>query len=131
MGPAGVTLPRVMSNRDVDMHDFPDHANVLAVVSAYTDAQGAMPYALLRDAMASLDAIHDEMAISSSGSIGVAMALHNVVTDLRHLDLIDLGPAGTVVTSCGEDRLKAWNGKFRERRSHATRVLQELQFLPN
>ncbi len=130
MSAAGAILPAVMRTRDVEMHDYPDHANVLAVVSAYSKRVGPMPYALLLEVMESLKAVGDDMAIKTGGATGVAKALHNVVTDLRRLDLIDLGSSGTVLTPSGLEKATAWNGQFQERSEHAASSLRDLRFLP-
>lgn len=129
MTAAGATLPRVMRDRDVEMHDFPDHANVLAVVHAYVAGEGPMPYALLLSVMESLAALDHEAAIKKSDR-SVRLALHGIVSDLRRLDLIDLGSSGTVLTPCGEEQLQEWNGKFRNRSAKAADEMRELGFMP-
>jgi hypothetical protein len=130
MSAAGAILPAVMRTRDVEMQQYLDHANVLAVVSAYSERVGPMPYALLLEVMESLKAMGDDLAIQTGGGAGVAKALHNVVTDLRRLDLVDLGSSGTVLTPSGLEEATAWNGQFQDRREHATSSLQDLRFLP-
>ena len=80
MSAAGAILPAVMRTKDAEMHEYPDHANVLAVVFAYSETSGPMPYALLLEVMESLEAVRDDMAIHTGATTGVATALHNVVT---------------------------------------------------
>ena len=130
MSAAGAILPAVMRTKDAEMHEYPDDANVLAVVCAYSETSGPMPYALLLEVMESLEAVRDDMAIHTGGTTGVATALHNVVTDLRRLDLIDLGSSGTVLTPSGVKKANAWNGQFQERSEHAAAALRDLGFLP-
>ena len=125
---AEATLP-VMRNSDVAMHEFPDHANVLAVVHAYTEAAGPMPYQLLLDVMESFGATGNDMAIQHAGGVGVARGLHQILADLRRLDLIDMGSAGTELTPCGYSRLQGWNGLFRQRRTLARDAMTTMGFL--
>jgi hypothetical protein len=130
MSTAGAILPTVMRTRDGEMHDYPDHANVLAVVRAYSKTSGPMPYALLLEVMESLEAVRNDMAIHTGGATSVAVALHNVVTDLRRLDLVDLGSSGTVLTPAGVEKANAWNGQFEKRSEQAAAALRDLGFLP-
>lgn len=129
MATAEATLP-VMRDSQVGMHDFPDHANVLAVVDAYTSASGRpLPYVLLLDIMESLPGVDSEAAIPHASRIGVVTALHNIVADLRRLDLIEMGSAGTELTLCGRQRLEAWNGQFKARSKQAQAAMVEAGFL--
>lgn len=128
MSAAGAILPAVMRTRDGEMHEYPDHANVLAVVRAYSKTSGPMPYALLLEVMESLEAVGNDMAIHTGGATSVA--LHNVVTDLRRLDLVDLGSSGTVLTPSGVEKANAWNGQFEKRSEQAAAALRDLGFLP-
>lgn len=129
MSAVSAVLPVVMRTSEVDIHDYPDHANVLAVVRAYTEKLGPMPYALLLEVMEMLEAVSDRTAIQATGSAGLARALHSVVTDLRRLNLVELASSGTVLTPGGFQRTAAWNGNFRERSEHATQMLREFGFL--
>jgi hypothetical protein len=129
MNSAGAVLPAVMRTSDVEMHEYPDHANVLAVVRAYTAELGPMPYALLLEVMEMLEAVNDQTAIQAEGGTSLAQAVHNVVTDLRRLNLVELSSSGTVLTPGGLTKIATWNGKFRERSEHATQMLREFGFL--
>lgn len=124
------TYPPVMSAkdaRDTDVQQFPDHANVLAMVATYQEAYGAMPWPLLVDVMASLPSIGSSLALTRA-DVQVETVLMDIVTDLRARGFLEMTASGAISTATGDSYIKRWNGKFTSRKAQARRDLAELRF---
>ena len=121
------TYPQVMHTADANVDDFPDHANVLAVVATYQEKYGPMPWLALVDVMQSLPSINSPLCLGKAGR-RIETALLNITTDLRSLGFVELTSAGTIATSRGDEYIKSWNGKFTSRRENARKALAELRF---
>lgn len=125
------TYPPVMRDEDVrdgtDIDQFPDHANVLAVVATYQEKYQAMPWPLLVDVMASLPSIESTLCLTSP-SAQIDTVLMDIVTDLRARGLLMLTGSGAVSTPEGNAYICRWNGKFSSRKSEARKNLAELRF---
>lgn len=121
------TYPQVMQRDDASVDDFPDHANVLAVVSTYQEQYGPMPWLVLLDVMESLPSISSGLQLSKAGR-RVEAALLDITTDLRSLGFVELTAAGTISTSKGDRYIEKWNGKFTARKELARTALGELRF---
>lgn len=121
------TYPSVMRSANTDVDQYPDHANVLAVVATYQVEYGAMPWRVLVDVMGSLPSINSDLALGGAGR-HVEAALVDIVADLRALGFIELTGEGTVRTERGESYIKEWNGKFERRKDQARAALARLRF---
>lgn len=110
-----------------DVDDFPDHANVLAVVATYQEEYDAMPWPLLVDVMASLPSINSSLALSRQG-VQADAVLMDIVTDLRARDFLEMTASGAISTAQGDQYIQQWNGKFTARKKQARKDLAELRF---
>ncbi|NHA67723.1 hypothetical protein [Phycicoccus flavus] len=120
----------IMTSTDVAADDFPNHANVLALVSAYTQATGEpMPWAAIVEVVERLQLEGNPAGLEMRGSLRVGEALGDIVTDLRRLNLLHFGVNGTDLTAAGEEMASRWNGRFTQRRESATTALRELRVI--
>lgn len=117
-----MTLP-VMSDRHAPITQFPQHANVMALVKAFEEP---VPWALLLEVVTRLQRSAPEVALGEIPLSRIDAALLDVVTDLRSLGLLDVRPVGTVFTDAGEDTIREWNGQFTERLAAAKAALLTL-----
>lgn len=116
----------VMRDRHASISDFPAHANVMALIKAFGEP---VPWALLLEVVAQLQHTASETALGSLPAARVESTLLDVVTDLRALGLVSLGPTGTVFTDAGEDVIREWNGQFTARLDAARQALKALGIL--
>lgn len=124
------SLPKRMSARNAEMHEYPDHASVLAVLSAYQEAtREAMPWSLLVIVIEELQTEDSELKFVTEGVALLDASVRQIVADLRALGLVSLGSDGTRVTAAGEAACAAWNGMFRQRKEYARQELEQHGFL--
>lgn len=124
--------PPIMSSTNATAEEYPGHANVLALVSAYTEAvDSPMPWATLVDVIESLQLQGNPAGLQAPGPSTVDDVLGDIVTDLRRLNLLRFGVHGTTITDTGEEVAKAWNGQFTGRRQQAAAALRELRVIPD
>lgn len=121
------TYPPVMQSTAASVEDFPDHANVLAVIATFQDEYSAIPWAVLVDVVASLPSIGSGLALSGPPH-QTEQALVDIVADLRTLGLVEMTSKGTISTSQGDEYIERWNGKFASRKAQAQESLAKLRF---
>lgn len=121
------TYPPVMRANETDVDDFPDHANVLAIVATYQEQYDAMPWPLLVDVVASLPSIGSRLALSKQ-SVQVDAVLMDIVTDLHARGFLEMTASGAISTARGDEYIRQWNGKFSTRKDWARKDLAELRF---
>lgn len=106
-----VTLP-VMSAVDAPFNQVPQHANVMAIIKALDDA---VPWAVLREVVAQLQHREPDLCLQDVPINAIDAILLDIVTDLRALGLVTVGPSGSVLTAAADDTIRAWNGEFSRR----------------
>lgn len=124
----GTIAPPIMKDRLASVDEFPDHANVLAIIRAYMDNFGPMPWPLLVDVVGSLPSIGSDLQLTDVRR-GLDQTLVDIVSDLRSLGFVELTPAGTMPTAAADEYIRAWNGRFATRKTRATEALEELRFV--
>lgn len=106
---------------------YPEHAQVLALLSAYTAVYGnPAPWLELVSIVERLVEKDSPAAPHLAPLQRTADALADLVTDLRRLDLIQSGPAGSALTENGEAVAATWNGHFARRRERAIEAIRDL-----
>lgn len=122
-----VAYPPVMHRENTNVDQYPDHANVMAVIATYNEKYGPMPWSVLIDVLASLPSINSTLVLRQAGR-RVEEALVDITSDLRALGFLELTADGTVSTSQGHEYIREWNGKFTARQKQARKDLARLRF---
>lgn len=122
-----MTVP-LMKNSAEDQAPDPQR-KVLAVLAAYTDAVGPMPWSMLLYTMERLQQTRHELSLGKEFDGEVERNLYQVVQNLQLLNLVKSGPKGTEFTNPGSAVLRSWNGKFAARKDAATAELGRMGLL--
>ncbi|MFC7495571.1 MULTISPECIES: hypothetical protein [unclassified Nocardioides] len=115
----------VMTSADAALLEVEVHANVLALIEAYTKAVGtSMPWATLLAAASATPLGHELLSIRVAPGIRVTSVVRDAVSDLLSLGLVETGPAGLHITDSGCDMVRGWNGEYRRRLEAAETLLR-------
>jgi len=135
MRDAVITAPApglaVMTTPDAPITEVEVHADVLALIEAYTDATDkAMPWSTLLAAAGAVPADHGLLRVGVRQGRGVTATVSDAVTDLLKLGLLVTGPEGLRITPAGCEAVRAWNGAYKQRLIAASDTLVSSELLP-